>query len=545
MKTIKENKWIILMRIFIVFCLFFIQNTYMMAPDEYNYSNINGTSIRLNSFTDVFKSLCTLYKSWTGRVIVHGIIQLVLFLGQGIYKVINPIMFLTFIYLIYKIINDSKIELKKSNKSILVISIVTIILYFVRCLGEKIIWLSGSINYLWTCTAMLSIVFYYNHIILEDKNISKINRVLFLILSFLSGWSQENVVFITGSFLFIIFIFNIKKIFRLDKKNKNTIVASALLFLIGACFLMFAPGNFKRFSTSSDREIVTTIIANLGNIILNFKFSIALIILLILCFISTIVIYFRTKDNKILKELKKQLLYYILPVVIALVPMLIISEFPQRAMFPYETFIILSIISNLKIIYNKISDKSRLLLSINIILSFLIIYDFGMGLSLSQKYMKEYKDEVNLEIKLSQIEEKKDVLVSKFMYWGQINKSINSLLLNYGPIDDKSSIMNVYMASYYGFDTICALAENEYIVRIIFDNEEELKESDVIDTQTNKNVSKSFVYNKNNEIYFIIPKEKLGIYKLDLPENLKNKKYKLDVSSLSDNFECKSEQAFI
>ena len=36
-----------------------------------------------------------------------------------------------------------------------------LIVFEVKGLGEKFIWLSGSVNYLWTTTLMLLVMYYY------------------------------------------------------------------------------------------------------------------------------------------------------------------------------------------------------------------------------------------------------------------------------------------------------------------------------------------------------------------------------------------------
>ncbi len=538
MKILRENKWIILIALFSVICLFFIQDSYMMAPDEYNYSNITWTPNRLSSFGDVFKSLHLLYTLWTGRIFVHGIIQMILFLGDGIYKVLNPIMFLTFIYLIYKVSNKDNSS-NKSSRFTSIASIIVIVLYFINSIGEKIIWLSGSINYLWTCTIMLSIIYFYKKILLDNKKLNRKSKILFFILSFFSGWTQENVVFVLGSFIAVCVLFKFKEIFK-DKEKRNIVIISIVLFMIGVILLIFAPGNFKRFGTSETTNIITTICNNFNSIISNFiksKFLLSLYVISVF-----FVIMLNKKENKIKEILKIQTIYCILPVIIALTPMLVIGEFPIRAMFPYEVLIIISIMINLNLIYKKIEVR-KIIYIISTVLSLLIIYDLGMNLSLSQKYMKAYKDEVNFEVNMAKISDKKDVVVSVFEH--DISKSLNQLLLNFGPTKDKNNIINTYMAIYYGFDSICAISKDEYIIKITFEDDKALKESDVIDIQTGECISTSYVYDKNNEIYFIIPKEKLGIYKLKMPDELKGKDYKITFSSITESFELNVKEAII
>ena len=104
MKIKKISIPIIILLIFIAISLYAINSGYMMAPDEYNYSNIAWTEQRLSSISDIITSQMSMYKQWTGRIPVHTIIQTILYLGTWIYEIINPIIFIIFLLLITNII---------------------------------------------------------------------------------------------------------------------------------------------------------------------------------------------------------------------------------------------------------------------------------------------------------------------------------------------------------------------------------------------------------------------------------------------------------
>lgn len=228
----------------------------MPAPDEYNYSHIAWTEHRLSGIKDIVTSQMSMYEKWTGRIPVHTMIQTILYAGTWTYELLNPIIFIAFIALIGSIVYKKQNYFKISLTMFL-------ILFFVHGAGEKFIWLSGSINYLWTSTIMLGVIYYFYNIFMKNKKIKNNLIPLFLGLSFFAGWSQENVAFILGSFIILIVLINFKKFIKFNKKEKVVIISSILLFGIGALLLIFAPGNFSRASNMGEGIQIKNILSNL------------------------------------------------------------------------------------------------------------------------------------------------------------------------------------------------------------------------------------------------------------------------------------------
>ena len=81
MERVKENKFIIILLVFLAICIFLIENSYLPAPDEYNYSHIAWTDHKISGINDLITSQISLYQNWTGRIPVHTTIQTILWLG--------------------------------------------------------------------------------------------------------------------------------------------------------------------------------------------------------------------------------------------------------------------------------------------------------------------------------------------------------------------------------------------------------------------------------------------------------------------------------
>ena len=120
--------------------------------------------------------------------------------------------------------------------------------------NEKYIWISGSLNYLWpACFMLYTLAFFYNGIV-KEKKYNFFQTLLFWILAFITGFSQENTAFVAGSFIIVLVLTNIKYLLKLPLKEKIYWILSILIFGIGAMLLIFAPGNFVRLNTTSSSQ---------------------------------------------------------------------------------------------------------------------------------------------------------------------------------------------------------------------------------------------------------------------------------------------------
>ena len=90
------------------------------------------------------------------------------------------------------------------------------------------------------------------------------------------------------------------------------------------------------------------------------------------------------------------------------------------------------------------------------------------------------------------------------------------------------------MAKYYGFNTIQAIGDNEYLVDITLN--EEIKNVEYNLVNNNDITIRTSLFDNTlentNKIQFIILKEELGNVKIDLPEEIENKIQKTELKSV-------------
>ncbi len=504
--------------------IFLLCHSVLPSPDDYNYSFVQGNpnKVKVNSYAAIKETAGFFYQNWTGRVIPHVLIGIFRNINPMVYEVVNTFVFMVFIVTIVKVL----------NKKTTYLSILGVFGYlaFSKMFGEKFAWLSGSFNYLWPCACLaLFIRVFYNYFVDEENkefNLNVLQKILFVLFAFVTGFMHENVAFVGGAFIGILCLFNIKKLFKFEKGKKITIILAFIMFGIGALFGIFAPGNFARMG-SSDRNLSTQF---LNNFIVN-KWP-------LLVALSSIIIMYIVQNKSKIKEEKiaflkpsnikqhenklviQELLYFVLPTLIALVPMIIISYFPERAFLAYETMVMIVFAKNIQVIFEKFEKYDLVIAVISIVLTLFVFAKYSPSTLAQVNYLIPYKDKVTKQYEAAAENGERDVVVSKFdkEQWIHREDSIN--IANFFPLLDWHWPTNQLICYYYGFDRVTAVGDNEYLIEIEVDTEG-INEYDLIDVNTGENVGHM---EYDNLIRYCISKEQLKTFKLDFRKNgLSNK----------------------
>lgn len=493
MKSLKKlySNYSFYLFMLIFFIIFSISTNMSFKSDEFNYSHITWTNIRLSSLSDIITSQKILYVNWTGRILAHFFIQLFLFLGHNLYPIFNSLIFCLFIYLIVKLSS-------KKTSSYLIISASCLVFLFIPIFGETIIWLSGSLNYLWPATLFLLFIYLYN------KENSKLPIVM--LLAFLSGMSQETIFLGGGAYL----IYNLI--------NKKFTLKTCLIygcFFIGGLILLCAPGNFLRASSSQLSKfyiildiikivlgvfLYTTLILintylkkrtlrfieNLSkktylnvlsilsvialiafyilgiykasysfailNLINTFKYVIILIPLYLFIFIKSI--QNNVSSSQILNSISLLLIGFVDALIMSVMP-----EFPYRSLFLSCTFIIIATMMLLP----YIDLKQVKIISIPILISTISLLLITLNFYLST--LRTWNEDVCAKLESSTdsslitlpIIDQPSNLISNFYSYSQFDIS-------------PYSVVNFYGARYYRHDKIIGIHYNHYLLRIKKDN---------------------------------------------------------------------------
>ena len=492
-----------------------LSHSVLLSPDDYNYTFVQGTNNtqRVDSISNAIQTAKFFYNNWTGRIIPHVLIGIFRNLPSVVYEISNSIIFLVFIIFITKVLN------KKTS----FLSILGVFGYlaFSMMFGEKFAWISGSFNYLWPCTFLVIFIYYFYNYFIDEKKLNMLSKIALILFSFIVGFSHENVAFVGGAFLVCLILFNIKKFLRFDKNKKIVVSLIFIMFCLGAFATIFAPGNLSRMGqVAGEKSFSWEFVQNYKD---NKFVLLAVLVSMILAFI--IQNFKIIKQNKNLKklnyiEIKNQFLYFILPSLIATIPMAIITYFPPRAFLAYEVMFMIVFARNIVIISKELNKYNILIAIISIICSLIVFGKFSPSTLGQINYIIPYKDKVTSEYEQALANGEKDVLVSKFEYANWIHAEDWINIANFFPEFDYHMPVNALISQYYGFDRLTAIGDNDYLIEIEVDTDG-INPYELIDKETKTSIQ----YMEYDEfIRYTIPKDKLGEYVLDCRKNnLKDK----------------------
>ncbi|WP_314590274.1 DUF6056 family protein [Paenibacillus terrigena] len=328
-----------LLAISIIYIYIFIINTLVpLWNDEHAYSFIFSTSERIENIRDILRSEYILYHEWTGRVIVHTIVQFFLLLGKSYFNVVNAFMFIMLMILMTLFTKLRKFD--KLEDFLAIIFCAVLSWFLLPVIGETVFWVAGSVNYMWTTVVALIFLLPFRYL-LEDKlllNDSKKNTFIMLIVGLFAGWSQENVAVISVFFVIMNLIYLKYKKLHIPK----WCYSGGLGVIIGCMILVLAPGNTARkqgmyFEVSLWEQVITTIVTIKNLILYNQRYIFVLLIILILT---------NLVSKKLRTEYKTQLILSLLFIsagFISYFAMVASPEFPIRASFPGAVFFIITI----------------------------------------------------------------------------------------------------------------------------------------------------------------------------------------------------------
>lgn len=485
----------------------------LLAPDEYNYSNIYGTTQRITSLTDLKTSLSLFYTGWTGRILVHGMIQLFLWLNVNAFYVMNSIVFVIFLIGIVRLFDE------KVSVGYLAIAL-ALIIYGTAVFSEKYIWMSGSLNYLWPTCMMLFTLRYFYRGISEQEIPNRYKTSFYWLLAFVTGFSQENIAFVTGSFILILIFSRWRELIKLPKKEILYWITGIISFGIGAMLLIFAPGNFVRFH-GSDGAGIFTCVYNIARNLFHIKY-------LIVFYLITLLLVYRKekKQGGKLEICKKQLIYVMLPCMVAILPMFIIAEFYDRAMLPYEVLLIVGCIYNIKELATNSDTAKKYVGIVSVVAIIVTIAPMARDTVFCVNYLKPYKLQIEADAEQQMHDGKKVIVLKQFEQKDEVpNDGIISKEFFFDPLN--TDIRNYYAARYYGGEALYCISDNMCQMEFELDANYSTEQYQAID-ENGEVVAEQIedaehpVLPLENRIIFQVPKDEYLTLHYQLPQEVRN-----------------------
>ncbi|MGN0587463.1 MAG: DUF6056 family protein [Oscillospiraceae bacterium] len=236
----------------------------------------------IQSFADIITSAQNYRNLFGGRVLCHSLIFFINMFGKPIFNIINSLMFTVLGYLAYTFIKSYT----KTNYRFMLPAVYVIFILFLPRFGDNCLWLSGSVNYLWSGVILLSCFLCINR---YAQDPTPIKTLLLCVPVFISSLTNE----MTGGMIVIYILLT----FTLEHKFKWQSLILLMPAIAGAVFVLTAPGNFVRMENDLPQSV------GLGQIVLSLFDHINTILYYFYIFIiiSIFALFFTIKYNRSLK----------------------------------------------------------------------------------------------------------------------------------------------------------------------------------------------------------------------------------------------------
>ncbi|MDU1891867.1 MAG: DUF6056 family protein [Dysgonomonas sp.] len=449
MLKIHFNKQSILLIICItiLFILTYILNyLYPIHGEDWQYAFIWGTDNRVGSIADIIKSQYNHYMSWTGRVITHSIDQLLLMEGKFWINIFNSIAYISFVFIIYHIINLHK------QISAYLFCLVALGLWF--CLPNftaTTIWITYSANYLWGTSIVLLFIFpYYKYYTDRRMNNNSFFPVLMILYGIIAGWTNENSSICLISFISILFLY-----FRYNKiKIPRWAIFGLLGVVIGCILLLLAPGNFVRANTgtafivSDDKYIMYA-----RRLIVMYHNYISYLIILVIVYIVFLIVFMRTYKSDIKTNILFISFVFVAIAHIGFIVMIASPDFPERVCFPLVVFMIIGI----GILYCNIDLKYLTMKVFNIAIIIILITYFCKDYFGKYTYLVYVNDFWNK--REAYIENQRQKGITDIVFNNSLVHNKDFIFHELG--EDPNGMVNIAYAKYYGIKSVKEIKNKE------------------------------------------------------------------------------------
>lgn len=232
-----------------------------LFADDYGFFFIFNESGRVTHLSDILVSQYNYHNSWGGRNVAHFMLQFLLMLqSKMLLALVKTLWF--FLTILVAIVLAYGTDFRQKLTPQLWFIIVAGFWVLHPCLGESSFWITGACNYLFTPLLVLCFLLPFRFLIdsIIKNQVQIVNplssmpwlnfifKVIWLVLAFFAGWSNEN--FVIGGFLLIVLCLFF--CYRYKQKVAPYFYLGILFFGIGAYMLISAPGNQVRIATDVD-----------------------------------------------------------------------------------------------------------------------------------------------------------------------------------------------------------------------------------------------------------------------------------------------------
>ena len=298
MRNLRKTDIFITIVVSLIFTVLLTQNYPIESDDliyrfdQRSFEDADEFTVPIDSWKQIIDSNIEGYHYGNGRFLVHCIIQLILsFGGYWILYVFSPILFALFCIIAEMFIIRRNTEMLKGDFIYFIALLITLVPLCATTLYGPVVMM---INYMWTMVIYTLFVATYFYITDTNEQSRPIyfNLLLFLWGMLCGSWQESYCIGIAGT----IAIYHLIHI----RQFKGSLAWLVVGFGIGACVLIFAPGNFARME--NEQAAFIGIVPFLRQSIQLFKHNFFVWLWILLGATSVIIDYCKSKRLIFLKD---------------------------------------------------------------------------------------------------------------------------------------------------------------------------------------------------------------------------------------------------
>jgi hypothetical protein len=229
----------------LLFVLMMIVNHFVyMYGDDYRYASYFGLFSEFKGQVVTFKNIIETqiydYDHANGRFVINVLLVLLLVKGIEIWRIMNPICVMLLAYAIFYVIY---VRLPKKGdllQTSFISSLILLIHLFIA--RQTLHYATGAFNYVYPMIFLLVLISFFRRFDVDKPIRHKMILLFFVLIGFLTGWSQEQVSILAISFVVLWMAKNIVVKKAIAKIHMAIFVATLLGFLC----LFLAPGPAER-----------------------------------------------------------------------------------------------------------------------------------------------------------------------------------------------------------------------------------------------------------------------------------------------------------
>ncbi len=236
-----------------MFAIMFLFNRLTLKlADDYQYAFSFATNERLTRFGDIFESLLEHGRGVNGRYFGHFFTQLFLMLPDIVFDILNSFVFVTTIFLVYKLSNG-----QKDTNNLFLLAIFGAVFLFEHNFGQINLWLDGSCNYLFAVFFGLLFLLPFLQSLIRHKQIHPVLILPHMCVSIILGGYLEPLsvgVMLSAGLMTIV------DIFHFHHRRAWALLPSLICSAVGLAIMVFAPAEtVNKLADFSAKNLLETI----------------------------------------------------------------------------------------------------------------------------------------------------------------------------------------------------------------------------------------------------------------------------------------------